>query len=76
MVKTKWLFMLYFSAGNSAIYTCDPDYDLVGPSERVRGNDGEWSGVAPMCIRKSDDYCCNVIIQYAIFSLVDTCLYY
>ena len=38
--------------GDTATYTCDPDYDLVGESERVCGDDGEWSEEAPMCIRK------------------------
>ena len=40
------------SPGDSATYTCDPDYDLVGMSKRVCGNDGEWSGTAPTCRRK------------------------
>ena len=38
--------------GDNATYTCDPDYGLVGVSVRVCGNDGQWSGEAPMCARK------------------------
>ena len=37
------------SSGDTATYTCDSDYDLVGVSERVCGDDGQWSGEAPMC---------------------------
>ena len=37
------------SPGDSAIYTCGPDYDLVGVSVRVCGDDGQWSGEAPIC---------------------------
>ena len=40
------------SSGDNATYTCEPDYDLVGVSVRVCGNDGEWSGEAPVCLRK------------------------
>ena len=40
------------SPRDNATYTCDPDYDLVGVSLRVCGNDGEWSGEAPMCLCK------------------------
>ena len=40
------------SPGDTANYICDPDFELVGNSTRVCGDDGEWSGEAPMCIRK------------------------
>ena len=43
------------SPGDMAVYTCDPDYDLVGVSVRQCGSNGEWSGEAPMCIRKQSD---------------------
>ena len=40
------------SPGDTANYICDPDFELVGNSTRVCGDDGQWSGEAPMCIRK------------------------
>ena len=40
------------SPGDTATYTCEADYDLVGMSERECGADGMWTGEAPMCIRK------------------------
>ena len=40
------------SSGDTATYICDPDFELVGNSTRVCGDDGQWSGEAPMCIRK------------------------
>ena len=40
------------SSGDMATYFCDPDFDLVGVSVRVCGDDGVWSDEAPMCIRK------------------------
>ena len=40
------------SRGDIATYTCDPNFDLVGASVRECGDDGQWSGEAPMCIRE------------------------
>ena len=40
------------SSGDTATYICEPGYDLVGDSIRVCGDDGQWSGEAPMCIRE------------------------
>ena len=33
----------------AAIYTCDPDYRLVGDSMRTCLSSGQWSGSAPIC---------------------------
>ena len=38
--------------GDMATYSCNAGFELVGNSTRVCGDDGEWSGEAPMCIRK------------------------
>ena len=41
------------SPGDTATYTCvSADFDLVGTPVRECGDDGMWSGEAPMCIRK------------------------
>ena len=40
------------SPGDMATYICDSNYDLVGDPMRVCGEDGIWSGQAPMCIGK------------------------
>ena len=41
------------SSGDTATYSCDSaDFDLVGTAVRTCGDDGMWSGEAPMCIRK------------------------
>ena len=39
-------------AGNSASYSCDDTYTLVGAATRVCGADGVWQGEAPICKRK------------------------
>ena len=40
------------SSGDTATYICDSNFDLLGVSERVCEDDGQWSGEAPMCIGK------------------------
>ena len=40
------------SPGNVATYTCDPDYELVGTSVLVCGDDREWNAEPPVCRRK------------------------
>ncbi len=37
---------------NTAIYTCDPGYILMGVSSRVCQSDVEWSGSEPTCESK------------------------
>ena len=37
------------SPGDIATYTCDPDYDLVGPQTLFCGDDGMWSDRPPTC---------------------------
>ena len=45
--------------GDTATYTCTLGYMPDGASERTCEANGEWSGVAPACVRKftSDPYC-------------------
>ena len=40
------------SLGNIATYRCDPNYELVGTSILVCGDNRQWSAEPPMCIRK------------------------
>ena len=35
--------------GSTATYTCEENFSLLGPSIRVCGSDGVWSGRAPIC---------------------------
>jgi hypothetical protein len=37
------------SPGDTATYTCDPGYELVGTAVQTCGNNGEWSDVPPTC---------------------------
>ena len=39
----------YGSFGTTLTYTCNNKYRLNGPSERVCGADGKWSGTEPVC---------------------------
>ena len=40
------------TVGSTATYSCLPGYTLVGTSTRTCQTSGQWSGVAPVCIRK------------------------
>lgn len=40
------------SPSDTATYTCNSGYELVGTSVRTCGTDGEWSDVPPTCRRK------------------------
>ncbi|XP_028518807.1 uncharacterized protein LOC110251682 [Exaiptasia diaphana] len=39
-----------FWAGNMVVYTCDPGYYLVGPSNRLCLENGAWSDSIPSCL--------------------------
>lgn len=39
--------------GSNATYSCNDGYFLEGESSRVCQSDGNWSGEAPTCERKS-----------------------
>ena len=41
-----------FNVGDTAVYTCDVNYQLDGRSTRTCGSDGQWTGEAPTCERK------------------------
>ena len=40
------------SVGDTANYTCFPDYEPVGANNLTCRNDGQWSADLPMCRRK------------------------
>ena len=40
------------SVGDTAHYTCLPDYELVGANNLTCGDDGQWSADLPVCRRK------------------------
>ena len=42
-----------FSVGDSAFYSCDDGFELVGNSPRTCQSNNVWSGEEPMCIRTS-----------------------
>lgn len=39
------------TVGNQALYKCDRGFVLIGNDLRICQNNGEWSGVAPVCQR-------------------------
>ena len=39
---------------NTATYTCNAGYNLIGTTSRTCGSDGVWSLAAPTCERKCD----------------------
>ena len=40
------------SAGDTASYTCDAGYELIGSMTVTCTSDGKWSDEPPMCRRK------------------------
>ena len=40
--------------GQTATYSCDPGYNLVGNSTRMCQADGVWSGNEPTCMSESN----------------------
>lgn len=38
--------------GSTALYTCNSGYKVVGEDTRNCQNNGDWSGQAPICMRK------------------------
>ncbi len=39
--------------GSIATYSCNEGFALNGPSVRICEGVGDWSGISPICIRKS-----------------------
>ena len=37
------------SPGDTAIYTCDSGFELVGAATLTCGNDGQWNPAPPIC---------------------------
>ena len=59
------------SPGDTATYTCNAGYDLVGVSVRECGVDGEWSEVPLICIRK----CFHLLSLHNLWSQHEVILY-
>jgi len=58
------------TVGSTATYTCLPGYTLVGTSTRTCQSSGQWSGVAPVCIRKEQSASIKQTLLY-----LATCMY-
>ena len=43
--------------GDTALFTCNPGFQLEGTSPLTCGNDGEWSDDPPTCRRKLLSVC-------------------
>ena len=40
------------SPGDTAMYSCNPGYELDGVDTLTCGDDGVWSAAPPVCIRE------------------------
>ena len=54
-----------FTTGDTATYSCDEGFELVGESTRECSSDSTWSGEAPVCRSLAGITC---FIQFAIAS--------
>ena len=45
-----------FETSNTAVYTCNDGFELVGQSTRVCMSDSTWSGDAPVCRSLASTY--------------------
>ena len=45
------------SVGDTAIYSCDANFELLGRRTLICGDDGQWSREQPVCIRKYSMMC-------------------
>ena len=39
-----------FTTGDTAVYSCDEGYELVGEQTRTCMSNSQWSGAAPTCL--------------------------
>ena len=48
--------------GDTATYTCDDGYELIGSDTRTCQSNGEWSGSAPTC--EGTESCISIVVSY------------
>ena len=56
------------TVGYTVTYSCNPEYKLIGISNRTCQDNGEWSGTPPSCSRK-------LCIIVAMDVSIDACIY-
>ena len=56
--------------GSTATYDCVEGYDLVGSSDRVCQNNGQWTNTEPSCRSK---YCYAVVVVVVLLFLMLLC---
>ena len=54
------------NVGQEAIFTCGPDYELIGAEVVICGNDGQWSPDPPVCRCIFARYTCIWISEQCI----------
>ena len=57
-------------SGDTATYTCDSGYELVGSATRTCQADGSWTGSAPTCVGKLRPHQYFIIILPSLSSAV------
>ena len=57
------------STGQTATYTCDGGYSMIGSDTRICQGDGTWSGSEPVCGSKftRNIWACNIHFIYAFY---------
>ena len=50
-----------YSIGDTATYSCDDGFDLVGEAMRTCMDNSQWSGDAPQCISRKYTYILNPV---------------
>ncbi len=50
----------------TATYTCNTGYTLIGANTRTCGGDGQWTPVAPMCLRTHIACCISYLAMHVV----------
>ena len=54
------------SVGDTATYTCDEGYELIGSMNVTCTDSGTWSDEPPICRRKLKQYYLNLVMSLSI----------